>query len=169
MLYELGVLGQSPIKKRQRVISEHKQCEITAIPANDRPSSHEGSRCQICHLELRPDTTKNVGYCPLHNIRVCTLPLDEDVGPILNWMCPNREWSCSRKFHDFYLHKHVFGNRIGKRGYVTLLRKGEIYKERKKIFRKFRGTVAQGILYIQTEKEGMEELKTGRGFVSICI
>lgn len=135
VLYDLGVLGSSPVKKKpsesnqaQSALFQHN-CQLEMY-LHDKPKSHEGQCCQICLLELRKPPVKNVGFCPTHKIRLCTTPIITNNGPYLDWMCPHRNWSCSQKFHEYYLPKGVFGKSVEKRRFITMLKGSDIAKAR---------------------------------------
>ena len=135
VLYDLEILGSSPLKRKSTDPTVKNSCNIQMF-GSEKPRSHEGRGCQICLLELRTPVAKIVGYCPLHKIRLCTAIRSENDGPELDWMCPNRDWSCSQKFHEFYLQRRVFGTVGMKRSFVTILKKSAIAMARKEYIEK---------------------------------
>jgi hypothetical protein len=66
-----------------------------------------------------------VNVCREHSARLCTkshmhvsdagLARIDDAEPVTdnNWVCPNIDWSCWNKFHNFYLHKGLWSHRVG--------------------------------------------------------
>ena len=131
LFYDKAILGHySPTLKKAQVPVQY--CSWANLSENRR---HGGNSCQVCRLELRRDTVRKVGICTTHCIRLCTLPLEkngENDYPELDWMCPDRDLSCSEKFHEFYLPRKAFkANTGGKYEFVVMSRMGEIYKKRK--------------------------------------
>jgi hypothetical protein len=73
--------------------------------------------CQVCEYEEWDEVQSSVNVCLAHSARLCTkthphvadagLVLIDDAEPVTkySWVCPNSEWSCCNKFHNFYLHK----------------------------------------------------------------
>jgi hypothetical protein len=78
---------------------------------------------QVCEYEERGKGQITVNVCLAHSARLCTkshpqvadagLARIDDAEPVTNysWVCPNSEWLCWNKFHNFYLQKGLWSNR----------------------------------------------------------
>jgi len=90
------------------------------------PDSSRGKRgCKICLFEGRYETVKT-NYCLQHNVCLCSgmYPTNPSLSGIL---CPHEDWSCWRKFHDFYLPNGLF-NKHGR-----VLRASSINKAKREL------------------------------------
>jgi hypothetical protein len=73
--------------------------------------------CQVCEYEESGDIHFLFNIYLAHSARLCThtqhpvadagLVRVDDGEPVtdFSWACPNAEWSCWNKFHNFYLQK----------------------------------------------------------------
>jgi len=71
------------------------------------PDATRGKRgCKVCLFEGRYETMKT-NYCLQHNVCLCssTYPVDPRYSSVV---CPHEDWSCWRKFHDYYLPNGLF-------------------------------------------------------------
>jgi hypothetical protein len=80
---------------------------------------------QVCEYEEWGEVQSSVNVCLDHSARLCTkthIPVSDaclvwidDAEPLTNysWVCPNSEWSCWNKFHNFYLHEGLWSCRAG--------------------------------------------------------
>ena len=64
-------------------------------------------QCVVCRWEERR-IHMQTQYCLSHNVGLCTVGRKFDV-EFKNWMCPNTEWTCWKKYHLFYYPKGLFG------------------------------------------------------------
>jgi hypothetical protein len=81
--------------------------------------------CQVCEYEERGEAQSSVKNCLTHSSRLYTYPPPPvaEPGPArvdngepvhdFSWACPNTDWSCWNKFHDFYLEKGMWSLRAG--------------------------------------------------------
>lgn len=74
------------------------------------PTASRGKRgCRVCIFEGRYETVKT-NYCLKHNVCLCT-----DTYPtkpsLISVVCPHQEWSCWRKYHEFYLPCGLFNHK----------------------------------------------------------
>jgi len=89
--------------------------------------SYTGLVCQVCVFEFRGKKTRDVMYCTSHGIRACYRSRDasdcvgddakqkqdlikESSESELSWLCPNKEWTCWQKLHDFYLPRGLWAS-----------------------------------------------------------
>jgi len=75
------------------------------------PEATRGKRgCKVCKFEGRPATMKT-NFCTKHNVCLCSTtnlpahPLLKDIA------CPHVDWSCWRKYHEFYLRQGLFNGK----------------------------------------------------------
>jgi len=74
------------------------------------PDATRGKRgCKVCVWEGRTATMKTT-YCSSHNVCLCsgTYSIHPDLA---NIACPRLDWSCWRKYHEFYLPRGLFNNK----------------------------------------------------------
>jgi hypothetical protein len=81
--------------------------------------------CQVCEYEERGEVQTTVNICLKHSARLCTRthhPVTEaglvrvgDGAPVtdFSWACPNPDWSCWKKFHNFFLEKGLWSSHAG--------------------------------------------------------
>jgi len=108
-MIDMGVLLSPNKTKNKPTIAV---CQY-ALPHADH--CHRGSNCQVCAYELRPSTIKNVRVCLTHKVRLCQFKRDDVEDKKLlgqDWICPNMEWTCDQKFHNFYLPNGIFGSDV---------------------------------------------------------
>jgi hypothetical protein len=86
-----------------------------------------GARCRrgcvVCRFEGR-HPTESTDYCPNHKVCLCTKKYERAVN-LPSYMCPQSDWTCWHKFHQFYLPNKLF-NYNGK-----IRRSSEIFKSYK--------------------------------------
>lgn len=86
-----------------------RECRFI-LSSEQFPDASRGKRgCKVCLFEGRYETVKT-NYCLQHNVCLCsgTYPTPVKLAGIL---CPNEDWSCWRKYHDFYLPNGLFNKR----------------------------------------------------------
>jgi hypothetical protein len=73
------------------------------------PGSTRGKRgCKVCKYEGRTWTMKT-NYCQTHNVCLCSNAYE--VKPVYaSVTCPHEDWSCWRKYHEYYLPLGVFND-----------------------------------------------------------
>jgi hypothetical protein len=89
------------------------------------PDATRGKRgCKVCLWEGRPATMKT-NYCSTHNVCLCTgtysiTPLFEAIA------CPHLDWTCWRKFHDYYLPRGLFNAKghVKRKSQINIARRG---------------------------------------------
>jgi hypothetical protein len=86
---------------------------------------HRAKICQVCEYEERGEVQMTVNISLTHSARLCIwthLPVIEaglvmvdDGAPVtdFSWACPNPDWSCWNKFHNFYVEKGIWSSRAG--------------------------------------------------------
>jgi len=90
------------------------------------PDATRGKRgCKVCRFEGRYLTVKT-NYCLQHNVCLCsgTYPINPGLSDIV---CPHEDWSCWRKFHEYYVPNGLF-NRQGR-----ILRGSSMNKARRQL------------------------------------
>ena len=110
------VTGECNMISNQQIANE-----CTPISTSEVSNSKDGRSCQICKFEGRGRKVSNVIFCKKHKIRCCSnVPKDISSSGIFksgvtryscndwSWMCPNKEWTCWEKFHDYYLPSGLF-------------------------------------------------------------
>lgn len=81
-------------------------CEFV-LSSSIFPDATRGKRgCRVCLWEGRTRTMKT-NYCSNHNVCLCseTYPINPEYADIV---CPNEDWNCWQKYHDFYLKQGLF-------------------------------------------------------------
>ena len=74
------------------------------------PTATRGKRgCRVCIFEGRYETVKT-NYCIKHNVCLCTntYPTTPSLADVV---CPHPDWSCWRKYHEFYLPMGLFNDK----------------------------------------------------------
>ena len=108
--HDLGLLFDgSPIKKRKHVELASKavleeRCVPTIKVTED--GSHRGRCCQVCRFELRPNTVKDVYFCPTHKVRLCNAVKSQSSYDKLPFVCKDKGFerlTCWEKAHRYYL------------------------------------------------------------------
>jgi hypothetical protein len=80
------------------------------LSAHRFPSATRGKRgCKVCAFEGRPWTMKT-NYCIQHNVCLCTNTYVITPG-LIALVCPHEDWSCWRKFHEYYLPRGLFNTK----------------------------------------------------------
>ena len=87
------------------------------VLAKDIYNSVDGRSCQICRFEGRGRKLGNVLYCTKHKVRCCSSTHEDHTWmeifkqtPNYNqlrctdwtWLCPNKQWTCWDKYHNYY-------------------------------------------------------------------
>lgn len=75
------------------------------------PSSSLSQRrrqCCVCRFERDVQIVIRTERCLTHSVSLCTVAQTLGMEP-KPYHCPNTDWSCWRKFHDFYLPERLFG------------------------------------------------------------
>jgi len=119
MLNDLNLLFSSPLNKKEderiakkSIISTASlpECKMEEINRTSeltgKRKSHGALSCQICKLELRPNTRTKVVQCSVHKIRACTIPRLTDNNERLPFIGQPEDFhklSCWDKAHSFYL------------------------------------------------------------------
>jgi len=88
------------------------------------PEATRGKRgCKVCVFEGRPATMKT-NYCEQHKICLCTCtyPIIPSMATIV---CPYSDWTCWRKFHEYYLPRGLY-NANG-----NIMRKSQLHLARR--------------------------------------
>ena len=98
------------------------------IATSSISKSTDGQSCQICKFEGRGRKTSYVVFCQKHKVRCCVGTHEEEINTNMSinkfkkvscglldcsdwsWMCPNHDWTCWKKYHDYYYPKHLFSN-----------------------------------------------------------
>jgi hypothetical protein len=100
------------------------------------PDASRGKRgCKVCLFEGRYETVKT-NYCLQHNVCLCSGKYPTPVR-LAGILCPHEDWSCWRKFHEFYLPNGLF-NRQGR-----ILRASSINKAKRELSMVTESSVAQ--------------------------
>jgi len=111
--HDLDLLfDRSPLKKRKLIEQVEPATSVVleekCIPTIKvtRDGSDRGRCCQICRFELRPNTVKDVYYCPTHKVRLCAVMKSQPNYNELPFVCKDEGFerlTCWEKAHAFYL------------------------------------------------------------------
>jgi hypothetical protein len=114
-----------------RAVEESTRAQDCQLCQPIHPSSlqmdgrrHRRARtCQVCEYEERGEVQSSVNICLAHSARLCTkthpsveevgLARVDNAGPVTDysWLCPNTEWSCWNKFHQYYVKEGLWLDR----------------------------------------------------------
>jgi hypothetical protein len=73
------------------------------------PAATRGKRgCKVCVFEGRTATMKTL-FCEEHKVCLCSGKFDV-LPSMASVVCPHHDWSCWRKFHDYYLPKGLYNS-----------------------------------------------------------
>ena len=69
--------------------------------------SWKARQCAICRFEGKKYPSIRTVFCLDHTISLCS-KANQIQTPSQDYFCPNKDWSCWKKFHEFYLPKGLF-------------------------------------------------------------
>jgi hypothetical protein len=105
------------------------------------PDASRGKRgCKVCLFEGRYETVKT-NYCLQHNVCLCSNAYSTKPS-LAGILCPHEDWSCWRKFHEFYLPNGLF-NQKGR-----ILRGSSINKAKRELSMVNEDVVESPVTYI---------------------
>ncbi|KDO23208.1 hypothetical protein SPRG_10017 [Saprolegnia parasitica CBS 223.65] len=85
------------------------------------PTNANKRNCIVCTYERSTRKQKTV-HCQFHQVNLCSIPQDSnrEAEP---YECPNVDWPCWKKYHEFYLQHDVFQKTNGRQN-----KKSALYK-----------------------------------------
>ena len=112
-------------KKKAEPVST---CKFVASAHALADKSWKARQCAICKYEGKNASVVTV-YCQEHTVSLCA-GVHPTHTPKEDFFCPNQEWSCWKKFHEFYLPKRIFNDKGHvRKGSILYLKKLTSMKE----------------------------------------
>lgn len=113
-----GMMYDSPSTEVERIPRSPSASQLTSpaavhcqgqksLQADEVSSKSRAKRqCVICRFEMRYPTEDTL-YCGTHKVCLCgkKYPMQHSSAP---FFCPNVDWTCWKKFHEWYLPKGLF-------------------------------------------------------------
>ena len=103
-------------------------CEFV-MSGHEFPDATRGKRgCRVCMFEGRT-ATMVTNYCKQHKVCLCALTYPAVTKPgLAKLVCPNIDWNCWRKYHEYYLPSGLFNAQ----GHIR--RSSTLFKAKKALF-----------------------------------
>ncbi|KAH9116256.1 hypothetical protein AeMF1_009787 [Aphanomyces euteiches] len=111
-----------PVASPPRCVPRRSK-EVFSQKKQDKDSRCKSRQCVVCRWEsLTKSVTEVTDYCDVHDVCLCSCVRQNYVPA--PYMCPNTDWTCWEKFHNFYMPQKLFikGARVQRRNWLYKLR-----------------------------------------------
>ncbi|KAF0694454.1 hypothetical protein As57867_014613, partial [Aphanomyces stellatus] len=114
-----------PVEPSPRCVPRRSR-EVFQLKRPGKDTRCKTRQCVVCRWECgaKKSVTEVTDYCDVHDVCLCSC-VRRNYTPA-PYMCPNAEWTCWEKFHNFYMPEKLFvkGARLQRGNRLYKLRSG---------------------------------------------